>query len=114
MPEIAELWRRGSVFASWLLDLVAAALHSDPSLDRYAGRVSDSGEGRWTIAAVNDEGVPVLSVALYARFSSRDQAEYANKVLSAMRKQFGGHAENRRADHDHGSMRCVGHLRRHG
>ncbi len=95
IPEIAELWRRGSVIASWLLDLTAAALHKDPVLESYAGRVSDSGEGRWTIAAAIDEGVPVpvLSAALYARFSSRDQADFANKVLSAMRQEFGGHAE---------------------
>ncbi|HNP37671.1 MAG TPA: 6-phosphogluconate dehydrogenase (decarboxylating), partial [Woeseiaceae bacterium] len=95
LPEIAELWRRGSVIPSWLLDLTAMALREDPVLSDYAGRVSDSGEGRWTIAAAIDEGVPtpVLSAALYARFSSRGQAEFANQVLSAMRHGFGGHAE---------------------
>jgi len=95
LPEIAELWRRGSVITSWLLDLTAAALQNDPALERYAGRVSDSGEGRWTIMAAIDEGVPVpvLSAALYSRFSSRGQADFANKVLSAMRQGFGGHVE---------------------
>lgn len=95
LPEIAELWRRGSVIPSWLLDLTATALREDAVLSEYAGRVSDSGEGRWTIAAAIDEGVPtpVLSAALYARFSSRGQAEFANQVLSAMRHGFGGHAE---------------------
>jgi len=95
LPEIAELWRRGSVITSWLLDLTAAALHNDPALERYAGRVSDSGEGRWAIMAAIDEGVPVpvLSAALYSRFSSRGQADFANKVLSAMRQGFGGHVE---------------------
>ena len=95
IPEIAELWRRGSVVASWLLDLTAAALVEDPGLDSFGGRVSDSGEGRWTVAAAVDEGVPagVLSAALYDRFSSQGGGEYANKLLSAMRKQFGGHAE---------------------
>jgi len=95
LPEIAELWRRGSVIPSWLLDLTAMALREDPALADYAGRVSDSGEGRWTIAAAIDEGVPtpVLSAALYARFSSRGQADFANQVLSAMRHGFGGHAE---------------------
>lgn len=95
LPEIAELWRRGSVIASWLLDLTARALLEDPALERYAGHVSDSGEGRWTIAAALDEGVPapVLSAALFARFSSRGQAEFANQVLSALRQGFGGHAE---------------------
>ena len=95
LPEIAELWRRGSVIPSWLLDLTAMALREDPVLSDYAGRVSDSGEGRWTIAAAIDEGVPtpVLSAALYARFSSRGQSEFAYKVLSAMRHGFGGHAE---------------------
>jgi 6-phosphogluconate dehydrogenase len=95
LPDIAELWRRGSVIASWLLDLTAAALTEDPRLSRFAGRVSDSGEGRWTIKAAIDEGVPahVLSSALYERFSSRGAAEFANKLLSAMRYEFGGHVE---------------------
>jgi 6-phosphogluconate dehydrogenase len=95
VPEITEVWRRGSVVASWLLDLTAAALHADPNLDSYSGRVSDSGEGRWTIDAAIDTGVPVpvLSSALFARFSSRGEALYADKVLSAMRKAFGGHLE---------------------
>jgi 6-phosphogluconate dehydrogenase len=95
LPGIAEVWRRGSVIASWLLDLTAAALHKDPALSRFDGRVSDSGEGRWTIEAAIDEGVPVpvLSAALYARFSSRGQAEFADKLLSAMRLEFGGHVE---------------------
>ena len=95
VPGIAEVWRRGSVIASWLLDLTAAALHKDPALSRFDGRVSDSGEGRWTIEAAIDEGVPVpvLSAALYARFNSRGQAEFADKLLSAMRFEFGGHVE---------------------
>jgi 6-phosphogluconate dehydrogenase len=95
LAEITELWRRGSVIASWLLDLSAAALIKDPELSGFAGRVSDSGEGRWTIKAAIDEGVPahVLSSALYERFSSRGEAEFANKVLSAMRYEFGGHVE---------------------
>jgi len=95
LPAIAELWRRGSVISSWLLDLTAAALAEDPVLKGYAGRVADSGEGRWTIAAAIDESVPapVLSAALYERFSSRGEAEFANRVLSAMRREFGGHAE---------------------
>ena len=95
VPEVAEVWRRGSVIASWLLDLTAAALAGDPGLDGLAGRVSDSGEGRWTIHAAIDEGVPtpVLSAALYERLSSRDLDDFANRVLSAMRKQFGGHDE---------------------
>jgi 6-phosphogluconate dehydrogenase len=95
LPGIAEVWRRGSVIASWLLDLTAAALHKDPALSRFDGRVSDSGEGRWTIEAAIDEGVPVpvLSAALYARFSSRGEAEFADKLLSAMRFEFGGHVE---------------------
>ena len=97
LPEIAEVWRRGSVIASWLLDLSAAALIQDPQLSQFAGRVSDSGEGRWTIKAAIDEGVPahVLSSALYERFSSRGEADFADKVLSAMRYQFGGHVEKR-------------------
>jgi 6-phosphogluconate dehydrogenase len=93
--EVSELWRRGSVVASWLLDLTAQALLDDPQLSKFGGRVSDSGEGRWTINAAIDESVPapVLSAALYARFSSRGEAEYANKVQSAMRFAFGGHLE---------------------
>ena len=95
LPDIAEVWRRGSVIASWLLDLTAAALTQDPGLSKFAGRVSDSGEGRWTITAAIDEGVPahVLSSALYERFSSRGEADYPDKLLSAMRYQFGGHLE---------------------
>ncbi len=95
LTEIAEVWRRGSVIASWLLDLSAAALAKDPALADFAGRVSDSGEGRWTIKAAIDEGVPahVLSSALYERFSSRGEADFADKLLSAMRYEFGGHIE---------------------
>jgi 6-phosphogluconate dehydrogenase len=95
IAEIAELWRRGSVVASWLLDLTAAALAESPGLEEFGGRVSDSGEGRWTIHAAIDEGVPVpvLSAALYDRFSSRGEAMFAHQLLSAMRKQFGGHGE---------------------
>ena len=95
LPDIAEVWRRGSVVASWLLDLTAIALADDPKLTRFAGRVSDSGEGRWTILAAVDEGapVPVLSSALFARFASRGEADGADKLLSAMRFQFGGHHE---------------------
>ena len=95
LRDIAEVWRRGSVIASWLLDLTAAALVEDPALSKFAGRVSDSGEGRWTIKAAVDEGVPapVLSAALYQRFSSRGEADYQDKLLSAMRFQFGGHVE---------------------
>jgi 6-phosphogluconate dehydrogenase len=95
LPAIAEVWRRGSVVASWLLDLTAAALLENPSLDRYEGRVSDSGEGRWTIHAAIDEGVPapVLTTALYSRFSSRGESDFADRVLSAMRHAFGGHLE---------------------
>jgi 6-phosphogluconate dehydrogenase len=95
LRDITELWRRGSVIASWLLDLTATALLEDPALDGFGGRVSDSGEGRWTIKAAIDEAVPapVLSAALYQRFSSRDQADFQNRVLSAMRYQFGGHVE---------------------
>jgi 6-phosphogluconate dehydrogenase len=93
--EVSEVWRRGSVVASWLLDLTASALHADPSLSTFAGRVSDSGEGRWTVLAAVEEGVPapVLSAALYERFTSRLNADFANRILSAMRQQFGGHAE---------------------
>jgi 6-phosphogluconate dehydrogenase len=95
LPEVAEVWRRGSVIASWLLDLTANSLASDPQLAKFEGRVSDSGEGRWTIKAGIDEAVPipVLTAALYARFSSRGNAEFQNKLLSAMRYQFGGHIE---------------------
>jgi 6-phosphogluconate dehydrogenase len=95
LPDIAEVWRRGSVIASWLLDLTASALISDPALSKFAGRVSDSGEGRWTIKAAIDEAVPahVLSAALYERFSSRGEADFADKLLSAMRFEFGGHLE---------------------
>ena len=95
IPEIAELWRRGSVIGSWLLDLTASALVADPALENYAGRVSDSGEGRWTITAAIDEAVPapILSAALFERFSSRGEADFADKVLSAMRHGFGGHIE---------------------
>ena len=95
LREITEVWRRGSVIASWLLDLTAGALVDDPNLSKFEGRVSDSGEGRWTINAAVDEGVPapVLSAALYARFRSRGQASYQDKLLSAMRFQFGGHVE---------------------
>jgi 6-phosphogluconate dehydrogenase len=95
--QIAELWRRGSVVGSWLLDLTAKALVADPQLAAFGGKVSDSGEGRWTIQAAIDEGVPVqvLSAALYDRFSSRGQATFANQVLSAKRKEFGGHSEKK-------------------
>jgi 6-phosphogluconate dehydrogenase len=95
LPDITEVWRRGSVVASWLLDLSASALMQDPDLSKFAGKVSDSGEGRWTIKAAIDEGVPahVLSSALYERFSSRGEADFADKLLSAMRYEFGGHLE---------------------
>ena len=95
LSDIAELWRRGSVIASWLLDLTATALLEDPALAKFAGRVSDSGEGRWTIAAAIDEAVPtpVLTTALYERFSSRGETDFQNKLLSAMRYEFGGHLE---------------------
>jgi 6-phosphogluconate dehydrogenase len=95
LTDITEVWRRGSVIASWLLDLTANSLVEDPNLAKFAGRVSDSGEGRWTIKAAIDEGVPVpvLTTALYERFSSRGEADYQNKLLSAMRYQFGGHIE---------------------
>jgi 6-phosphogluconate dehydrogenase len=99
VADVAEVWRRGSVITSWLLDLTAAALVKDPDLATYDGRVSDSGEGRWTVTAAIDEGVPtpVLSAALHERFSSRGHAAFQNKVLSAMRHAFGGHAEPPRA-----------------
>jgi 6-phosphogluconate dehydrogenase len=95
LPDIAEVWRRGSVIASWLLDLTASALIKDPKLERFQGRVSDSGEGRWTIKAAIDEAVPahVLTAALYERFSSRGEADFADKMLSALRYEFGGHVE---------------------
>lgn len=95
LPDIAEVWRRGSVISSWLLDLTATALGSEPNLTKFAGHVSDSGEGRWTINAAIDEGVPVpvLSASLYQRFSSRGEGDFSNKLLSAMRFEFGGHAE---------------------
>jgi 6-phosphogluconate dehydrogenase len=95
LRDIAEVWRRGSVIASWLLDLTATALLEDPALSKFGGRVSDSGEGRWTIKAAIDEAVPahVLTAALYERFSSRGEAEFADKLLSAMRYEFGGHLE---------------------
>ncbi len=95
ISEVAEVWRRGSVIGSWLLDLTAIALHESPDLDEFSGRVSDSGEGRWTSIAAIDEGVPtpVLTTALQSRFASRQLDDFANKALSAMRKQFGGHAE---------------------
>ena len=97
LADIAEVWRRGSVIASWLLDLTAAALLDDPDLAKYAGRVSDSGEGRWTIHAAVDEAVPapVLTTALYQRFASRGEADFADKILSAMRFSFGGHLEKK-------------------
>jgi 6-phosphogluconate dehydrogenase len=95
LRDVTEVWRRGSVIASWLLDLTATALAHDPALSNFAGRVSDSGEGRWTIKAAIDESVPVpvLTAALYERFSSRGEADFANKLLSAMRYEFGGHVE---------------------
>ncbi|MBV6273623.1 decarboxylating 6-phosphogluconate dehydrogenase [Alcaligenaceae bacterium CGII-47] len=95
LPEITELWRRGSVISSWLLDIIAQALLADPALEHYAGRVSDSGEGRWTLAAAIDQGVPapILGAALFGRFSSRGNAGFADQVLSAMRHGFGGHVE---------------------
>jgi 6-phosphogluconate dehydrogenase len=95
MRDIAEVWRRGSVIASWLLDLTAAALIKDSTLSTFDGRVSDSGEGRWTVKAAIDAAVPVpvLSAALYSRFSSRGEAEFGDKLLSAMRLEFGGHVE---------------------
>jgi 6-phosphogluconate dehydrogenase len=95
LPEVAEVWRRGSVVSSWLLDLLATALQEDPDVATFSGHVSDSGEGRWTVLAAIDEAVPahVLASALYERFSSRGEADYADKLLSALRKQFGGHLE---------------------
>jgi len=97
IPKVAEVWRRGSVVASWLLDLTAAALQESPELSEFGGRVSDSGEGRWTVTAAIDEGVPapVIATALFDRFISQGTADYTNKMLSAMRKQFGGHDEKK-------------------
>jgi 6-phosphogluconate dehydrogenase len=97
LADITELWRRGSVVSSWLLDLTAQALANDPTLDKFGGIVADSGEGRWTVAAANDEGVPafVLTAALFERFASRDLDLFQNKVLSAMRFGFGGHVEKK-------------------
>ncbi len=97
LADVTEVWRRGSVVASWLLDLTAASLATSPQLSEFSGRVSDSGEGRWTLAAANDEAVPahVLAAALFERFSSRGEADFASRVLSAMRFQFGGHAERK-------------------
>jgi 6-phosphogluconate dehydrogenase len=97
LPAITELWRRGSVISSWLLDLAARALRENPDLSNFAGRVSDSGEGRWTITAAIDASVPVpvLSAALFQRFSSRGEADFADQLLSALRYQFGGHQEKR-------------------
>jgi 6-phosphogluconate dehydrogenase len=97
LPDIAEVWRRGSVIASWLLDLTAIALLKSPELANFSGRVSDSGEGRWTVLAAIDEGAPahVLTAALYERFDSRGEADFANKLLSAMRFEFGGHVEKK-------------------
>ena len=95
LADIAEVWRRGSVVASWLLDLTSSALASDPTLSRFRGSVSDSGEGRWTLTAAIDEAVPahVLAAALFERFASRGEAEFQDRVLSAMRFEFGGHVE---------------------
>jgi len=97
LADIAEVWRRGSVVASWLLDLTATAFAHDPQLERFAGRVSDSGEGRWTLDAAIDEAVPahVLAAALFERFSSRGAADFADRLLSAMRYEFGGHLEKK-------------------
>ena len=95
LPDVTEVWRRGSVISSWLLDLAATALVQDPQLAKFSGHVSDSGEGRWTIKAAIDEGVPtpVLTTALYTRFSSRGEGDFSDKLLSALRFQFGGHVE---------------------
>jgi 6-phosphogluconate dehydrogenase len=101
IAQVAEVWRRGSVVASWLLDLAASALRKSPDLDNFAGRVSDSGEGRWTLQAAIDESVPapVISSALFARFSSRGEADYADRLLSALRFEFGGHVEKPKEGH---------------
>ena len=100
VARVAEVWRRGSVIGSWLLDLTASALRADPALAKFGGRVSDSGEGRWTVQAAIDEGVPapVISAALFARFASRGHSEYADRLLSAMRYEFGGHLEKAGAE----------------
>ena len=100
LPEIAELWRRGSVISSWLLDLTAAALAEQPELANFSGTVADSGESRWAVSAALDEGtpVPVLSAALYQRFASRGSDDFANRLLSAMRFAFGGHVERKHED----------------
>ena len=97
LPDVAEVWRRGSVIGAWLLDLTASALHKHPDLAKFAGRVSDSGEGRWTLQAAIDEGIPapVISSALFTRFSSRGKDDFADKVMSAMRFEFGGHEEKK-------------------
>jgi 6-phosphogluconate dehydrogenase len=97
LPDIAEVWRRGSVIASWLLDLAAAALERSPQLAEFGGRVSDSGEGRWTLKAAIDESVPtpILSTAIAERFASRGEGEFADRLLSALRHEFGGHEEKR-------------------
>jgi 6-phosphogluconate dehydrogenase len=97
LPDVAEVWRRGSVIASWLLDLTALALLKSPDLANFSGRVSDSGEGRWTILAAIDESVPatVLTAALYERFESRGEADFSNKLMSALRYEFGGHVEKK-------------------
>ncbi len=97
LAEVTEVWRRGSVIASWLLDLTAAALFAQPDMAAYKGSVADSGEGRWTLAAAIDESVPapVLSAALFQRFTSRGESDFADKLLSAMRAEFGGHAERK-------------------
>jgi len=101
LGEIAELWRRGSVIASWLLDLTAAALADDPRLSGFEGRVSDSGEGRWTLAAAIEEGVPAPAIAsaLFGRFASRGRQDFGDRVLSALRYEFGGHREKAAGDH---------------
>jgi 6-phosphogluconate dehydrogenase len=100
LADVAEVWRRGSVIASWLLDLTAISLLDQPAFEKFSGRVSDSGEGRWTINAAIDEGtpVPVLSAALFQRFDSRGESDFSNKLLSAMRFQFGGHVERKSGD----------------
>ena len=97
MGDVAEVWRRGSVISSWLIDLAAAALAKSPTLDDFGGRVSDSGEGRWTVEAAIDEGVPapVITASLFQRFESRDLGVFTGKILSALRSEFGGHAEQK-------------------
>jgi 6-phosphogluconate dehydrogenase len=101
IAQVAEVWRRGSVVASWLLDLTASALRKDPGLSQFKGRVSDSGEGRWTLHAAIDESVPapVISAALYSRFTSRGEEDYADRLLSALRFEFGGHVEKPKEQH---------------